>query len=162
MLVQKLRLKRGWSQEQLAAASGLSARTIQRLEAGRPASMETLKSLAAVFEVDFQTLSEPPMSSPLPVSDPAALLAEQQEQEAFYFVRRLRAFYLHLFRYIVVIMLLTVVNLIVSPHKLWVVGVIVGWGIGLLIHALRVFSPWQVLGPAWERAQVEKRLGRPL
>ena len=53
MLIQKLRLKKGWSQEQLAQASGLSARTIQRIEAGHPASTESLKSLAAVFEVDF-------------------------------------------------------------------------------------------------------------
>jgi transcriptional regulator with XRE-family HTH domain len=32
MLIQKLRLQRGWSQEQLAELSGLSVRTIQRLE----------------------------------------------------------------------------------------------------------------------------------
>ena len=56
MLIQKLRLKRGWSQQQLAEAAGLSARTIQRVEAGHPASIETLKSIAAVFEVDFSTL----------------------------------------------------------------------------------------------------------
>ena len=57
MLIQKLRLKRGWSQQQLAEASGLSTRTIQRVEAGHPASVETLKSIAAVFEVDFSTLT---------------------------------------------------------------------------------------------------------
>ena len=39
MLIQKLRLQRGWSQEQLAVLSGLSVRTIQRLERGKtPAS----------------------------------------------------------------------------------------------------------------------------
>ena len=58
MLIQKLRLKRGWSQEQLAKASGLNVRTIQRIEAGQPASTETLKSIAAVFEVDFSTLNQ--------------------------------------------------------------------------------------------------------
>ena len=35
MLVQKLRLQRGWSQEQLAVVSGLSVRTIQRIERGQ-------------------------------------------------------------------------------------------------------------------------------
>ncbi len=35
MLIQKLRLQRGWSQEDLAALSGLSVRTIQRLERGQ-------------------------------------------------------------------------------------------------------------------------------
>src|SRR5205814_6188705 len=53
MLIQKLRLKRGWSQQQLADASGLSVRTIQRIENGAAASTESLKCLAAVFEVDF-------------------------------------------------------------------------------------------------------------
>ncbi len=38
MLVQKLRLQRGWSQEQLATVSGLSVRTIQRIERGQSAS----------------------------------------------------------------------------------------------------------------------------
>ena len=53
MLVQKLRLQRGWSQSQLAELSGLSTRTIQRIESGQSASTETLKSLASVFEIDF-------------------------------------------------------------------------------------------------------------
>ena len=62
MLIQKLRLQRGWSQEQLAELSGLSARTIQRLERGQPASLETLKALGAAFDVDVSTLKEPDMS----------------------------------------------------------------------------------------------------
>jgi transcriptional regulator with XRE-family HTH domain len=35
MLVQKLRLQRGWSQQQLAELSGLNVRTIQRIEKGK-------------------------------------------------------------------------------------------------------------------------------
>lgn len=42
MLVQKLRLQRGWSQEQLATVGGLSVRTIQRIERCQSASLETL------------------------------------------------------------------------------------------------------------------------
>ena len=51
-----LRGKRGWSQEELAQASGLSARTIQRLEAGAEASMETRKALAAAFDLSLEEL----------------------------------------------------------------------------------------------------------
>lgn len=50
------RQKRGWSQEQLAAADGLGVRTIQRMESGSTASSESAKSLAAVFEVPFSRL----------------------------------------------------------------------------------------------------------
>lgn len=34
MNIQKLRLQRGWSQQQRAELSGLSSRTIQRIENG--------------------------------------------------------------------------------------------------------------------------------
>jgi transcriptional regulator with XRE-family HTH domain len=62
MLIQKLRLQRGWSQEQLAELSGLSVRTIQRIERGQPASVESLKSLGAAFQIDFSDLKEPEMN----------------------------------------------------------------------------------------------------
>jgi transcriptional regulator with XRE-family HTH domain len=151
MQIQKLRLKRGWSQQQLADASGLSVRTIQRIENGHPGSTESLKSLAAVFEIDFSTLTpEPSMPS------------DQQEEEAFRYVRKLRRFYVHLFQYVVVVLALLAINLTVSPRNLWVLWVMGGWGLGVLLHASRVFRPDWLLGPRWERAQVEKRLGRSL
>lgn len=157
MLVQKLRLKRGWSQQQLAEASGLSVRTIQRIEAGQPGNVESLKSLAAVFEVDFATLNtEQPMNSSVNSS------SENQEKEAFEYVRALRRFYLHLLRYVVVVLALVAVNLLTTPHQWWVLWVMAGWGIAIAFHAARVFQPTSFLGPEWERRQVEKRLGRPL
>ncbi|WP_435275249.1 helix-turn-helix domain-containing protein [Psychrobium sp. nBUS_13] len=48
--VSALRLARCWSQEQLAEAAGLSVRTIQRIEKGGSGSLETMKSLSAVFQ----------------------------------------------------------------------------------------------------------------
>lgn len=56
MIVRKLRLQRGWSQEQLATFSGLSVRTIQRIEQGQQPGLESLKALAAVFELDVAQL----------------------------------------------------------------------------------------------------------
>jgi len=58
MIVKKLRVQNNWSQEELAVLSGLSARTIQRVESGQSASLETLKSLASVFDVDIDRLKE--------------------------------------------------------------------------------------------------------
>lgn len=55
-LIRKLRTERLWSQEQLAKASGLGLRTIQRLEARGSASNETIKALAAVFQVQPESL----------------------------------------------------------------------------------------------------------
>ena len=51
--IKKMRLERHWSQEQLAEMSGLSIRTIQRIENGENAGLESLKSLAAVFDTNI-------------------------------------------------------------------------------------------------------------
>lgn len=58
MIVKKLRKQNNWSQEQLATMSGLNVRTIQRVEGGQKASLETLKCLASVFNVDIERLTE--------------------------------------------------------------------------------------------------------
>lgn len=54
--LRKLRLARQWSQDQLAALSGLNLRTIQRLESGAKISNESLRALAAVLEVSAESL----------------------------------------------------------------------------------------------------------
>ncbi|WP_299441615.1 helix-turn-helix transcriptional regulator [uncultured Aquimarina sp.] len=51
--IKKMRLERHWSQDQLSEMSGLSIRTIQRIENGENAGLESLKSLAAVFEINI-------------------------------------------------------------------------------------------------------------
>lgn len=54
--LRELRLARQWSQDQLAALSGLNLRTIQRLESGAKISSESLRALAAVLEVPVESL----------------------------------------------------------------------------------------------------------
>jgi len=56
-VIKKLRKKHHYSQEQLATLAGVSLRTIQRIESGHSASLETLKSLAAVFEIEIELLT---------------------------------------------------------------------------------------------------------
>ncbi|MCW2484245.1 helix-turn-helix transcriptional regulator, partial [Candidatus Symbiopectobacterium sp. NZEC135] len=47
--IKTLRLARAWSQEQLAELSSLSVRTVQRIENGERASLDTLGAIAAAF-----------------------------------------------------------------------------------------------------------------
>lgn len=51
--IKRLRVGWHWSQEQLAEMSGLNVRTIQRIENGENAGLESLKALAAVFEIEL-------------------------------------------------------------------------------------------------------------
>lgn len=64
--LRELRTARRWSQEQLANLSGLNLRTIQRLESGARVSTESLRALAAVFEVPAESLlgGDPAPSQP--------------------------------------------------------------------------------------------------
>ncbi len=156
MLIQKLRVQRGWSQEELAVVSGLSVRTIQRLERGQAGSLESLKALAAVFEVDISQLKEPDMDQPrAPDVHPAEALALAH-------VRKVKGFYIHLLQYLLVMALLATINITRTPHVWWVIFPAIGWGSGLLVHALMVFDLVPFLNGAWEKRQVEKYLGRQL
>ncbi len=58
MILKELRISRHFSQEQLAQMSGLNVRTIQRIESGKNASLESLKCLAAALDVDISTLNQ--------------------------------------------------------------------------------------------------------
>ena len=87
MGLRSLRLDRGWSQEQLAEISGLSERTIQRAERGETPSLETLRALAASFELSsgqLRELMQTPKESPDMVANdttPAAPATPQAAQE---------------------------------------------------------------------------------
>lgn len=61
--IRQSRVDRGWSQEQLAIAAGLSLRTVQRVESGGTASLSTAASLAATFGVPLPQLQEVPVPS---------------------------------------------------------------------------------------------------
>ncbi|MEX1222233.1 MAG: helix-turn-helix transcriptional regulator [Idiomarina sp.] len=55
-LIKKHRQTKCWSQLQLAEMAGISMRTLQRVEAKSTASLETIKSIASVLEIDAQQL----------------------------------------------------------------------------------------------------------
>ncbi len=58
-LVSTFRGARGWSQETLAEQSGLTVRTIQRVEAAEPSSLDTRRALARAFEMpDINVFSQ--------------------------------------------------------------------------------------------------------
>jgi transcriptional regulator with XRE-family HTH domain len=161
MLIQKLRLQRGWSQEQLADLSGLSVRTIQRLERGQTASVESLKALGAAFEMDFSDLKEPEMDTPINAT-PMSQSLRADEALALAHVRKLKGLYIHLIIYVTVISFLVIVNLMTYHHYLWFIWAALGWGIGILAHGMRVFDKVPFLNGDWERRHVEKYLGRKL
>jgi transcriptional regulator with XRE-family HTH domain len=68
--VRKLREARAWSQEHLAAAAGLSARTIQRVESEGAAAPETRLAIASAFGVAATSLAPPIAMVTFQAADP--------------------------------------------------------------------------------------------
>ncbi|WP_417365309.1 helix-turn-helix domain-containing protein [Glutamicibacter arilaitensis] len=64
--IAELRRTKGWTQERLAAESGVTVRTVQRLEAGNDASLETISLVAKALDVQvgelFKSVQTPKFS----------------------------------------------------------------------------------------------------
>ena len=152
MDLRKLRRQKGWSQEQLAQLSGLNIRTIQRVEKGQQASLETLKCLASVFQLEIDQLTDSSVSQADENSEQELRVKDQ--------VRELKEFYRHVFSYLITLFGLLILNLLTSPGQLWVVWVALGWGIGVIAHGLTTFEKFDFLGADWEKRQIAKRLSK--
>jgi transcriptional regulator with XRE-family HTH domain len=88
MNIQQRRLEKGWSQEELARHSGLSTRTIQRIEGGQKAGLESLKCLAAVFETSVSALmQEQTMTDQEQTDQPKQAMINEIEREAIEFAQ---------------------------------------------------------------------------
>jgi transcriptional regulator with XRE-family HTH domain len=162
MKLQKMRLLKGWSQEQLADISGLSTRTIQRVENGHAASVETLKALGAAFNIDFNALKETDMDTT------ANQTYSPDEIFAFKHVKRLRGFYTHamIFASVITGLILLAYGrafyLNVPVRHSMYIYTLFGWGLGLTIHGAATFGKMKIFTAEWEKREVEKYLGRKL
>lgn len=168
MIIRKLRLQQGWTQQELAQFSGLSIRTVQRIEKGQTPSEESAKCLGAVFEVDaadileyFQTHGVATESSPKQeISVMTKLDVSYEEEKAMREVEDIKSFYLHATAYGVMIPLIWLFNAMDSSNVWWAIWPSIGWGIGLLGHGMSVYNPLKLFGPEWERKQIQKRLNK--
>lgn len=76
--LKQLRESRCWSQQQLADMSGLSLRTVQRIEAKSVASQESIKCLGAVFDIQISEL----FADEALISNPASESPQQSEESS--------------------------------------------------------------------------------
>ncbi len=81
---------------------------------------------------------------------------EQARQQ----VVKLREFYKHVVVYAVVNAGLVVINLLDSPGTLWFPWPLLGWGVGLALHAFTVLGPSRWNTRAWEERQIQKIMER--
>ena len=138
--IKKMRLERHWSQDQLAEMSGLSIRTVQRIENGENAGLESLKSLAAVFETNIAD------------SDKKVEMEQIRKEEEY--VQNVKGFYKLLA--VAILSLVVPFILAVSDSSNWNVflWILLSWGVLLGVYSLNVFD---FFGDEWKRKLIKKR-----
>ena len=138
--IKKMRLERHWSQDQLAELSGLSIRTIQRIENGENAGLETLKSLAAVFEINIAD------------SDKKTEMEQVRKEEEY--VQNVKGFY----KLIAIAILSLVFPFIIAVNESsnWIIffWILFSWAVIIGIYSLNTFD---FFGDEWKRKIINKK-----
>lgn len=138
--IKKMRLERHWSQDQLSEMSGLSIRTIQRIEKGENAGLESMKSLAAVFEIDIAS------------SDKKEVVEQIRKEEEYY--QKMKGFYkllaVALFS-LIAPFILAITDSVNWSSFLWI---LFSWLVVLGIYSLNVFD---FFGEEWKRKIISNK-----
>ena len=83
-----------------------------------------------------------------------------QEEERYFQAKKrveeIKGFYGNLIAYVVVNTGLMVVNLLTSPNYLWFFWPLLGWGIGVFFHAMKVFNFIPFFGKDWEEKKIKE------
>lgn len=81
---------------------------------------------------------------------------EQRYFEAKKRVDEIKGFYGNLTAYIIVNAFLIVINLMTSREYLWFFWPLLGWGIGVAFHAMKVFNYLPFFGKDWEDRKIRE------
>jgi len=84
---------------------------------------------------------------------------QQRYEQAHARVKQLKGFYTHAAAYVVVNIGLLVINLL-TLGPWWFYWPLLGWGIGLGVHALNVFALGGRLGQDWEERKTRELMNK--
>ena len=138
--------------------AGVSSRTIQRIENGKKASLETLKCLAAVFETTVSELMKEQTMSNTSSLNRNLALEKEAEKQAIAYVQNVKAFHMNWIAAIVIMPLLYILNQKLSPEFNWFLIVGFCWVAAIGLHALVIFGLFKLFGAEWEQREFQKRM----
>lgn len=82
------------------------------------------------------------------------------EQERYYQAKKkvedIKGFYGNLIAYIIFNGFFLVLNLLTSPNELWFYWPLLGWGVGVLFHGMKVFNYSPFLSKDWEARKMKE------
>ena len=86
------------------------------------------------------------------------------EQERYYQAKKrveeISGFYVNLIAYIVFNVFFLILNLVTSPNELWFYLPLVGWGVGVLFHGMKVFNYAPFLSKVWEERKIKELMDK--
>lgn len=86
-------------------------------------------------------------------------MTEQQRQRAIQRIRDKREFWVHLAVYLAVNTLLVVIWALTASEYFWPLWPILGWGIAIVVHAVRVYWGSAEISEAQIEREMHGRLG---
>lgn len=76
-------------------------------------------------------------------------------------VQQIKEFYSHLLVYMIIIPILIIINLKYTPNYHWFWFSMIGWGVGLALHALQIFEGYKLfLGKDWEENKIKELMNQ--
>ncbi|MFH0778114.1 MAG: 2TM domain-containing protein [Candidatus Eisenbacteria bacterium] len=84
----------------------------------------------------------------------------ERYQRAKQRVEEIKGFYVHFSVYLIVNAGLVLINLLTSSHELWFYWPLLGWGIGIVAHAVSVFGLGGFWGPEWEERKIRELMDK--
>ncbi|EPC0968273.1 helix-turn-helix domain-containing protein [Enterobacter cloacae] len=147
--VKVLRLKKAWSQGQLAEVASLSVRTVQRTEKGQKPGLETLSALASAFDVSVSELSEE--------AGDAVNSLDERISDARAQVAREMTFWRIFTTALLTCTAMMVINYLLTPESYWSLLVTAIWCSLVLFRGIRVFVIHDRL-KSWQQRRLHKLL----
>ena len=129
--IRRWRDERCWSQDDLAAKSGVSLRTVQRVENGEAAARDTLASIAAAFDVDGAALR--------------IASAEPGDEREKSLDGLTLSFVIHLASYLLGLAVFAAISMTDGPGGYSMRVPALWWTVGITAHGLVLATVWGII-----------------
>lgn len=106
------------------------------------------------------SVSLPILTKQVALLDTVNSISEERYLKAQKRVEDLKGFYGNLSSYMIVNTGLMILNLVTSPDQLWFIYPLLGWGIGVAIHAMAVFNYIPFLSRDWEDRKIKELMNK--
>lgn len=106
------------------------------------------------------SVSVPILTKQVSVMEPTDTITEGRYLKAQKKVDDLKGFYGNLSSYILVNSGLIILNLVTSPSNLWFFYPLLGWGLGVALHAMSVFNYMPFLNRDWEENKIRELMNK--